>query len=259
MQVDFGRAARDYAKYRAGFPDRFYDALAAHGIQPRPGADRALDIATGTGTIARSLAQRGWRACGVDRSAEMLTAARMLDQELGVATVYQAAKAEALPFRDSAFALATAGTCWHWFDRAQAAREAWRVLPPGAHLVIASLEWRERPGNAVEATTRLIATHNPAWASGFDIHAFVFTLDWADDLVDAGFTTAATLAFEFDIPYTHHAWRGRIRASAGVGASLSAAGVARFDAELAELLAREFPDDPIALPHEVMAIIARRA
>src|SRR5918996_1531463 len=32
--------------------------------------------------------------------------------------------------------------------------------------------------------------------------------------------------FDLEVPYSHEAWRGRIRASAGVGASLSPEGVA---------------------------------
>jgi SAM-dependent methyltransferase len=224
----------------------------------RPGADRALDIATGTGTVARSLALRGWRVDGIDRSVEMLAAARMLDELAEVSITYQVARAEALPFADTTFAVATAGTAWHWFDRAAAAAEARRVLIPGGHLVIASLEWREHPGNVAEATCALIAVHNPAWKMDTDADGLVFTSDWADELMQSGFSGVEKLAFEIDIPYSHEAWRGRIRASAGVGASLSQHAVARFDAELAGLLASDFPDDPLAVPHEVMAIVARR-
>lgn len=258
MQVDFGRAALDYARYRAGFPDRFYDALETGGIRPAPGADRALDIATGTGTIARGLARRGWRVDGIDLSGDMLAAARILDAESDMSVAYQIAPAETLPFADGCFALATAGTCWHWFDRARAAMEARRVLISGGHLVIASLEWREGPGNAVEATRLLIAAHNPAWARDVaNTDRFAFTFDWGDELVGRGFAIVEKQAFEFEIPYSHEAWRGRIRASAGVGASLSADGVARFDADLAALLARDFPADPLPFPHEVMMIVAR--
>ena len=257
MQVDFGRAALDYARYRAGFPDRFYDALEARGIRPTPGADRALDIATGTGTIARSLARRGWRVDGIDLSGDMLAAARMLDAESGVSVAYQIAPAETLPFADGSFALAAAGTCWHWFDRARAAVEARRVLISGGHLVVAALEWSERPGNVAEATCRLIAAHNPEWAMNTDANGFVFSFDWGDELARSGFAIVEKQAFEFEIPYSHEAWRGRIRASAGVGASLSADGVARFDADLAALLARDFPADPLPFPHEVMMIVAR--
>jgi SAM-dependent methyltransferase len=258
MKVDFGRAALDYARYRAGFPDRFYDTLAARGIVPHAAADRALDIATGTGAIARELARRGWRVDGIDRSAEMLAAARLLAAKEAVDPAFQIAAAEALPFADGSFALVTAGTCWHWFDRPVAAAEARRVLAPGGHLVVAALEWRERPGNAVEATCRLIAGHNPDWAMKTDADGFVFSFDWADELARWGFADIERHAFEVDIPYTHEAWRGRIRASAGVGANLPPDAVTRFDAELAALLARDFPADPLALPHQVMMIVARR-
>jgi SAM-dependent methyltransferase len=188
----------------------------------------------------------------------MLAAARMLDTEAGVAVAYQMAPAESLPFANGSFALATAGTSWHWFDRGRAAAEARRVLIPGGHLVIASLEWREGPGNAVEATRLLIAAHNPEWArDAANTDRFAFAFDWADELAERGYMIVETQAFAVDIPYSHEAWRGRIRASAGVGASLSADGVARFDAELAALLARDFPADPLAMPHEVMMIVAR--
>lgn len=260
MDIDFGRAALDYARYRAGFPDRFFDELQAQGVRPAPGADRALDIGTGTGSLARRLAQRGWRLSAIDRSPEMLAVARRIDAEAGVSIAYGVATAEALPFLDERFALATAGTCWHWFNRAMAAAEAHRVLKPGGHLVIASLEWREQPGNVVESTRRLIAAHNRRWAAdAANTDRFAFTFAWGDELEQLGFEGMQRIAFEIAIPYSHEAWRGRIRASAGVGASLPADGVARFDAELAELLARDFPGDPLAVPHEVMAITARRA
>jgi SAM-dependent methyltransferase len=259
MDVDFGRTALDYARHRAGFPDEFYDRLMAAGVRPAVGADRALDIATGTGTIARALALRGWRVDAIDRSPDMIAAARLLDREAGVAAAYSLAVAESLPFPDHSFALATAGTCWHWFDRVAAAAEARRVLAPGGHLVVAALEWSERPGNVPEATSRLIAAHNPEW--GMEPEAtggFVFRFDWADELASRGFDIVARDGFAVDIPYSHEAWRGRIRASAGVGASLPPDGVARFDAALASLLARDFPADPLAVPHQVMMVVARR-
>ncbi|MXY35877.1 MAG: hypothetical protein F4Y54_03750, partial [Dehalococcoidia bacterium] len=55
--VDFGRAASDYATFRAGFPDRFFDELEAHGVG-FAGID-AVDLGTGTGTVARGLGGEG--------------------------------------------------------------------------------------------------------------------------------------------------------------------------------------------------------
>lgn len=56
---------------------------------------------------------------------------------------------------------------------------------------------------------------------------------------------------------TPEAWRGRIRASAGVSASLSPAEVQQFDTELASILTRDFPQNPLDIHHRVWAVIAR--
>ena len=32
MSADFGKAARDYARYRASFPDAFFERLSTFGI-----------------------------------------------------------------------------------------------------------------------------------------------------------------------------------------------------------------------------------
>ncbi len=72
----------------------------------------------------------------------------------------------------------------------------------------------------------------------------------------AGFQGIETFSFDEAVSYSHEAWRGRIRASAGVAASLPPDSVAKFDADLAQLLARSYPDDPMLVPHRVWALAA---
>ncbi len=48
-------------------------------------------------------------------------------------------------------------------------------------------------------------------------------------------------------------WRGRIRTCNGVGAALDADAVERFDADLADLLEREFPGK-LSVPHRIFAV-----
>jgi 2-polyprenyl-3-methyl-5-hydroxy-6-metoxy-1,4-benzoquinol methylase len=86
LNADFGKTAVDYGKHRAGFPSELFDRLAAMGIG-RAGA-RTLDLGTGTGTIARSLAQRGCDSIGLDRSAPLMEEARRMDREAGVTVRY---------------------------------------------------------------------------------------------------------------------------------------------------------------------------
>jgi len=73
----------------------------------------------------------------------------------------------------------------------------------------------------------------------------------------AGFQNIETFSFDLPASYSHEAWRGRIRASAGVAASLPPDKVAQFDTDLAQLLVAQFPDDPLAVPHRVFAVICQ--
>lgn len=252
-QVDFGRAAADYGRHRAGFPQRFFDQLAAQ--LPLSTEQAALDVGTGTGTIARGLAHKGLHVAALDPSEELMAQARLLDEEAGVSIEYQSGKAEALPYADESFDLVTAGQCWHWFDRPLAAGEAARALRPGGALVIAHFDWLPLSGNVVEATEALILAHNPDWpaAGGTGLYP-----QWLADLAGAGFRALETASFDIDQPYSHEAWRGRIRASAGIKASLDAAETERFDEVHRAMLRERFPQEPLSIPHRVWWAVGRK-
>jgi len=252
IPFDFGKTSADYGRFRQGFPAAFFARLAAFDVGG-PGR-RVLDVGTGTGTVARGLALGGAAVVGLDPSPAMLAEGVRLDAEAGVTVVRLVARAEAAPFRDGAFDVVTAGQCWHWFDRARAAAEARRLLLPGGRLVIAHFDWIPAAGNVVEATERLIRRHNPAWTFGGGLGIYPM---WLRDAADAGFRNLETFSFDVDVPYSHEAWRGRIRASAGVGPSLAPDAVAAFDAEHAAMLARDFAAEPLAVPHRVWALVAR--
>jgi ubiquinone/menaquinone biosynthesis C-methylase UbiE len=136
--VNFGKAAADYATFRAGVPDSFFDRLVRLGIG-LPGQD-LVDLGTGTGTLARGFVRRGCRVVGVDPDARMLAAARALDREHGMKIAYVEAKAEATGLTSASADVVAAGQCWHWFDRPRALDEVLRVLRNGGKLVIAHFD-----------------------------------------------------------------------------------------------------------------------
>src|SRR5205823_2176062 len=80
---------------------------------------------------------------------------------------------------------------------------------------------------------------------------------WLRDLGEAGYRGLESFSYDVDVPYTPEAWRGRIRASAGVGGSMTAEQVEVFDKELAELLASRFPAVLLQVPHRVFTVVAR--
>ena len=253
MQVDFGRTSEDYSQHRAGFPEALFEHLEAFGLG-RPG-QRIVDLGTGTGTLARGFARRGADVVALDVAPEMLAAGRDLAAQEQLQIDFREGPAEATGLPEGAFDAVTAGQCWHWFDSPAAAAEAQRLLRPGGLVAICYFDWLPLPGSVVAASEALIERHNPAWTMG---GGDGFHGRYAADLSEAGFGGIESFSFDQAVAYSRDAWRGRIRASAGVGGSLEPAAVRAFDEAHAALLAERFPEDPLAAPHRCFALIARR-
>jgi len=111
-------------------------------VSPRIG-ERVLDLACGTGTVARlALEQVGpaGRVVGLDISAGMLTVARSVPSPQG-RIEWKEGDALAIPFPDASFDIVTCQLGLQFFpDRAKAAREMKRVLVPNGRLGV--LVWR---------------------------------------------------------------------------------------------------------------------
>ena len=251
--ADFGKTADDYARHRAGYPDWLFERLMRRGLA-RPGM-RALDLATGTGYLARGLAQRGLTVTGLDIASEMMTAAKALDAAQGLEIDYIVGKAEETGLPAESFDLVTAACCWHWFDRAKASAEVLRLLKLGGWLVICAQNWFPLGDNVVARTEAVVQRRNSKWPfGGLD----GMTPGAVRDLRAAGFGAIESFSVDFEIPYTHEGWRGRMRASAGVSGSLAAEQVKAFDEELATMLSREFPREPLQVTHCLYAAFGRK-
>ncbi|MGZ4165288.1 MAG: class I SAM-dependent methyltransferase [Solirubrobacteraceae bacterium] len=111
--------------------DPRWRAAMVDAVQPRPG-QRILDVATGTGMVARALAQRGAQVTALDQSAAMLDVARA-HNDAGIAFVQ--GEAERLPFEDGAFDALTFTYLLRYVDDPPATlRELARVVRPGGRI-----------------------------------------------------------------------------------------------------------------------------
>ena len=126
-----------------GQDPRWRSALVT-AVAAKPG-EVVLDVATGTGMVARALRERyACRVIGVDQSADMLAAARERD---GVFAGLVRGRAERLPFGDRSFDHVTFTYLLRYVDDPAATLgELARVLRPGGRL--ASLEFSVPRGPA---------------------------------------------------------------------------------------------------------------
>ena len=99
---------------------------------------RVLDLATGTGAVARAAARRGASVVGVDIAGQMLAIARERSPEID----FRVADVHALPFEAGQFDAVTCGlSVSHFAEREQAFREVLRVLREGGRFVASA--WGE--------------------------------------------------------------------------------------------------------------------
>jgi len=95
---------------------------------------RVLDVACGTGVLAREARRRtGAHVVGLDPSTGMLTVARELAPEVE----WRRGRAEAMPFADQSFDAVLSQFGLMFMERDKAIREMLRVLRPGGRLVVA--------------------------------------------------------------------------------------------------------------------------
>jgi SAM-dependent methyltransferase len=111
--------------------------------------ETVLDVACGTGVLAREAARRvgsSGTVIGLDRNDGMLSVARRNAPDI----VWRRSLAEALPFRGGTFdAVVSQFGLMFFEDRVAALREMWRVLRPGGRLAVAVWDTLDRsPGYA---------------------------------------------------------------------------------------------------------------
>ena len=140
----------------------------------QPG-ERVLDVACGTGVVARLAAQPvgpTGQIIGLDNDAEMLAVARSLPPIPGVSLEWQEGSALAMPFADASFDALLCQQGLQFFpDRPAALREMHRVLVPGGRLVLSvwgpleAMPWPRCAGWGAQAS--------PSYGSSLS-HTFFF-------------------------------------------------------------------------------------
>ena len=233
----------------------------------RPG-ERVLDIACGTGIVARTaVRKRGstGRVVGLDLSGPMLAAAQAAAAAEGLVLEWREGSAVELPFADAAFDVVLCQQGLQFFpDKPRALREMNRVLRLGGRLVLSVWGPVERsPGFAVlaEALKRHVSP-----ATGELITSGPFSLSNPDKLqaliADANFkdivvrSALKTLRYaspdEFVLGYVSSS------ALSGVVGDANESARAALLAEVSEQLLSTVDGQEIAFPIESNVVIAHK-
>ena len=131
VRQQFSQHAKYYAQSKVHSEGETLEVLVDFA-EPN-GAEKALDIATGTGFTAFAFAPKVAHVTATDLTPAMLDQAKTLADERGLKNIdFQVASAEALPFEAESFELVTCRIAPHHFqDVPQFLLETYRVLCPG--------------------------------------------------------------------------------------------------------------------------------
>ncbi len=169
---------------------------------PRPG-ERVLDLACGTGIVARIIAAHivpNGSVTGLDVSPAMLAVARGRAEAEGIAATWDQGDAAALPYAAGAFDLALCQQGLQYFpDKPAALRELHRVLAPGGRTLVST--WASLDRSPVVAAYNRVAARRLGLAPA----AVPFSLTDAGEvrglLAGAGFTAVEVTAVALTIRY----------------------------------------------------------
>jgi len=271
-KVDFGKQSSDYAEHRPGFPPKFFNKL-THLLANRDSLyeekekkssewdwskKRCLDLGTGPGIVALELAARGATVVGVDVAANQISAAQGLAKKRGLDALatFMVAGAEDTKQDEKSFDLVVAAQAWPWFQQEKAMKEIQRILKKDGVFVICHFCYLPKSSPVAKDTEDLILKYNPKYLMyGFD---GLYPKQVDKLVVEGGFDLIEQFCFDHQQPFTHVGWRGRMRTCNGVGSGvLTDDQVKAWDNELAELLKKKYPEEPMMVLHRIWSVVVR--
>ena len=249
-KIDWGKTSEDYARFRPGPPPSFYQKLKALEVG-LVGQD-LLDLGTGTGVLAREFAKGGCRVTATDISMEQIEMARELSSKDGLDIDFRVMPSEEVDFPSKSFDVITANQCFLYFDKKRLIPILKKILKDDGVFVTSHFSWMPFLDPVAKSSEDLILKHNSKWSA----HSYAGEIPIAHESLVDDFNVCGFFYYDEKIPFTHETWRGRIRASRGIGASLDQEKIKKFDEEHIELLKDLVPDE-FSVIHRIDAHIMR--
>ncbi len=231
---DFGKTAKDYAKYRDIYPEAFYRQLTSRNLCVK--GQTVLDVGTGTGVLPRNMYQYGAEWTGVDISKEQIDMAKELSQGMDIR--YLVSPIEELNLRDNSFDVITACQCFWYFDHEKTAPLFHNLLVQGGTLAVMCMEWLPFEDKIAGASEDLVLKYSPGWTgAGETIHPIP-----VPDCYSDYFKVVYHNEYKINVPFTRESWNGRMKSCRGIGASLSQKEIEEWEKEHLKMLYEIAPE-----------------
>lgn len=224
---DFGKTAREYAKYRDIYPKELYDRLYSLGIGHKN--QNWLDIGTGTGVLPLNMFKYGANITGIDISAEQINAANELIKEREIQNIrFVVSPAEENGFEDNSFDCITAAQCFWYLDREKIIKEINRIIKPNGVFAKIYMSYTLDDEIARESHM-LVKKMNRNWTPG---------ASGSRDMYNHPFDNGVLDIFECEISFTRETWHGRMCACRGTMASMDEKTLKRWNEAHLKLLSK---------------------
>jgi SAM-dependent methyltransferase len=239
-------------------------------VPPRPG-ERALDVACGSGVVARMVAERvgpDGRVVGVDLRPPMLAVAASLPAPPGAEIEWREGDALALDFADASFDLVLCQQGLQFFpDQEEAVGEMRRVVTPGGRVGLAVWQGFDR-NDVLGALTEVEARHLSVLGVPYEELAGPFLFGdphWLRDLAaGAGFSDVRVEERSFEARFPADGFIENVEFAYSAVVPQFSEDPAAFDEfvqvverEVRDVLARHRDGDQIVFPLHVNLAAAR--
>ncbi|WP_100372125.1 class I SAM-dependent methyltransferase [Bacillus sp. FJAT-45037] len=252
MKVDFGKVAKDYAKYRNDLPIELLESLKIRGVDLNN--KKVVDLGSGSGVLSRALQDQGAVVVGVEPSVELIEEAKVIDKNRGCIIEYVNKFSESTTLENDTYDFVTALRAWHWFDREKTIKEVKRILKADGILIVMDSGFLSNSKVVVD-TLQIIKRYMPngqlksAGSKAISKQKINgFPVEWFKEWQDHQFDLKETYKFNYNVSFTNEEWCGRVGSLSWLS-SFSAEERHQILDEIYTYIRKEFKEDEHNIQH----------
>ncbi|KRF67461.1 methyltransferase type 11 [Bacillus sp. Soil768D1] len=261
MKVNFGKVAKDYAKWRNDLPGELIESLKIRGINFANVP--VADLGSGTGVLSRALFKERAKVVGVEPSKELIEEAHNIDRQENSRIKYVNQYSEDTTLESDTFDFVTVLRAWHWFDREAALNEIKRIIKENGTLIVMDSGFIYK-SNVIKETLQIIKRHMPdgkltSAGSKANVQQFIngFPVEWFKEWQEHQFDLTDTYKFYYDVTFKNEEWCGRVGSLSWLSSFSEDKRVQILD-EIHSHLVKEFGNIQHTIQHVCNVVILKR-